>query len=249
MDTPLDILAFSPHPDDAELGCAGSLLLGIAGGLRVGIADMSRGELSSRGSLEQRQLEANQAAQLLGLTVRLALDLPDAAIGQDPEHRLAVVHLLRETRPRLVLAPYWEDRHPDHAAAGKLVREACFFAGVQKLGRGLPHKPERIYYFMLHYPFTPSFVVDITSVWPRKLEVLMAYASQFQANGAEPETALSQPEFLRSVEARSIWFGAMIGARFGEPFYCPGPVALDALPRLPGGTSTQGDVPLYNLHI
>jgi N-acetylglucosamine malate deacetylase 1 len=129
------------------------------------------------------------------------------------------------------------------------VREACFFAGVQKLGRGLLHKPQRVYYYMLHHPFTPSFVVDITSVWPRKLEVLKAYASQFQARGAGPETALSQSEFLRSVEARSIWFGAMIGARFGEPFYGPGPVALGELPRLPGETSTQGDFPLYNLYI
>ncbi|MBM4275476.1 MAG: bacillithiol biosynthesis deacetylase BshB1 [Deltaproteobacteria bacterium] len=248
MDQPLDILVFSPHPDDAELGCAGSLILAVEKGLRVGIADLSRGELASRGTPEQRNREAKKASETMGLGVRLSVDLPDSEIGNDPAHRLAVVQILRETRPRLVLAPYWKDRHPDHAAAGRLVREAFFFSGVKKLGAGHPHKPDKIFYYMLHCPFIPSFVVDITSVWLRKLAVLEAYASQFQSGGADPETALSQPEFLRFVEARSIWFGAMIGVKFGEPFYSPGPVPLGELPLMCGQSSTGGNFPPFNLY-
>jgi len=248
MDMPLDILVFSPHPDDAELGCAGSLLLAVERGLRVGVADLSRGELSSRGTPEQRNREINRASEMMGLSVRLSVDLPDSEIGADPAHRLAVMQILRETRPRLVLAPFWKDRHPDHAAAGRLVREAFFFSGVKKLGAGHPHKPEQIFYYMLHYPFSPSFVVDIMSVWPRKLAVLEAYASQFQSGGAEPDTALSHPEFLRFVEARALWFGAMIGVKFGEPFYLPGPVPLGELPLRCGQSSTGDNFPLYNLY-
>lgn len=248
MDRPLDLLAFSPHPDDAELGCGGSFILAADKGLDVAIADLSAGEMSSRGSLEQRQQEKEQAAKLLGLCGRWLVGLPDGEIGTDPAQRLPLIQLIRETRPRFVLAPYGQDRHPDHMAASKLVEEACFLAGVRKIGTGPPHRPERIYYYMIHRPFTPSFVLDISTVWDRKMAAVTAYKSQFQADGSGPETAISRPDFLRLVEARAIFFGAMIGSTYGEAFYLPGPVPLSELPGLTDPPLPPGELPAYSMY-
>ena len=248
MDSSLDILAFSPHPDDAELGCGGSLILAADAGLRVAIADLSEGEMASRGTAEQREREKQKATDLLGLCTRLSVGLPDTEIGTDPAHRLPVIQLVRETRPRIVLAPYWKDRHPDHAAAGKLVQEACFFAGVSKVGEGQPHRAERVYYYMLHHPFTPSFVVDISSVWERKMAVVVAYRSQVQSESGGVETALSRPEYMRFIKARAIYYGAMIGAGYGEPFYSPGPVPLRGLPGLTGPPPPPDKLPPYRVY-
>ena len=244
----MGILAFSPHPDDAELGCGGSLILAADAGLRVAIADLSEGEMASRGTAEQREREKQKATDLLGLCTRLSVGLPDTEIGTDPAHRLPVIQLVRETRPRIVLTPYWEDRHPDHAAAGKLVQEACFFAGVSKVGEGQTHRPERVYYYMLHHPFTPSFVVDISSVWERKMAVVAAYRSQVQSEGGGVETALSRPEYMRFIKARAIYYGAMIGAGYGEPFYSPGPVPLRGLPGLTGPPPPPDKLPPYRVY-
>ncbi len=130
LDQHLYILAFSPHPDDAELYCGGGLILAADQGLRVAIADLTAGELSSRGTPEHRVQETQRATEVLGLCNRFSLSLPDTKIGTDPAQRESLIRLIRETRPRIVLAPFWQDRHPDHAATGKLVREACFFADV-----------------------------------------------------------------------------------------------------------------------
>ncbi len=249
MDSPLDILAFSPHPDDAELGCGGSLILAVNAGLRVAIADLSKGEMASRGTAEQREREKQNAAAFLGLCARLAADSPDTEIGADPAHRLPILQLNRETRPRIVLAPYWKDRHPDHAAAGKLVQDGCFFAGVSKIGVGRPHRPERVYYYMLHHPFLPSFVVDISSVWERKIEVVAAYMSQLQSKGNGLETALSRPEYMRFIRARAIYYGAMIGAAYGEPFYSLGPVPLREFPGLTDPPLPSGELPPYSMYL
>ena len=247
MTDPLDILAFAAHPDDAEIGCGGSLLLAADQGRRVAVADMSAGEMSTRGTLPQRRQETEAASKLLGLSARLSLGLPDGCIGTDPAHRLPVIDVIRATRPRIVLAPFWEDRHPDHVAAGKLVREACFFAGVQKMGSGTPHRPENVYYYMLHHPFQPTFVIDIAKVWARKQAAMAAYASQFQAVDDGPQTAISQSGFGRFLEARSIYFGAMIGAAYGEPFYSPGPIALDLFPESVSASPAPGQLPAYSV--
>ena len=138
MNKPLDILAFAPHPDDVELGCGGSLILAADKGWKVAVADLTDGEMSSRGTPELRQQEIQRATALLGLTARYSIGLPDSAIGTSPEHREPVIELIRQTRPRIVLAPYWEDRHPDHVRASYLVKEASFFAGVGKLGPASP---------------------------------------------------------------------------------------------------------------
>jgi bacillithiol biosynthesis deacetylase BshB1 len=221
-----DILAFSPHPDDVELGCGGSLILAADHGLRVMVADLTLAEMSSRGTAAERAAETQAAAQLLGLTDRVNLELPDSRIGASPEHRLAVISLIRAVRPRLVLAPYWQDRHPDHEAASALVREACFYAGVGKVGAGPQHRPGQLCFYMIHTPFDPAFVIDVSAVWERRMAAVRAYASQFQPGQSGPATALSRSDFLRYIEARAITYGAMIGAAYGEPFALKGPVPL-----------------------
>lgn len=247
-DHPLDILVFSPHPDDAELGCGGSLILAADQGLRVAVADLSAGERSSRGTLEERGQEKQKAAELLGLRARFCLGLPDTDIGVDPAQRMPLIQIIRELRPRIVLAPYWEDRHPDHAAAGHLIRQACFLAGVSRVGSGSPYRPEWVYYYMLHQPFEPSFVVDVSTVWERRIAAVLAYRSQFLAEGAEPPTALSRPDFTRFLEARAIYFGAMIGAAYGEAFYLPGPLPSRQIPGLSDVPPPSGVLPPYRVY-
>ncbi len=244
----LDILAFAAHPDDAELGCGGSLILAADKGLKVSIADLSAAEMSSRGDVETRQQETAEASKRMGLIERENLGLPDTQIGSDPAHQLAIIQLIRKTRPRIVLAPYWEDRHPDHAATGRLVREACFLAGVGKVGQGTPHRPEKICYYMISHPFEPSFVVDISAVWDRKVAAVSAYESQFNPTREGPETPISQPGFMQLIEGRSIWFGKMIGAAYGEPFFMPGPVPLRDLPGAADDDLSPNSVPQYSMY-
>ena len=244
----LDILAIAAHPDDAELGCGGSLLLAARIGLRAAVVDLSAGEMSSRGTVESRAAEAEQAAGILGLSERRNLGLPDSKIGESSAESLsALIQLIRDTRPRIVLAPYWEDRHPDHEAAGRLVKKACFFAGVAKVGDGVPFRPQRLFYYMLSYPFIPAFVLDISDVWERKLEAITTYRSQFQSSEGGIRTAISEPGFLRLVEARAIWFGAMIGAAYGEPYYMPGPVPLVELPDMRASSVSDETLPPYSM--
>lgn len=245
MEDSLDILAFSPHPDDAELGCGGALILSGEQGLRVAIADLSAGEMASRGSAGQRQQEIKAASAILKLKFRLSLGLPDTALGQDPAHRLALIEVIRQHRPRIVLAPYWHDRHPDHAATGRLVRAASYYAGVAKVGKGRPHRPEQVIYYMLHQPFRPTFVLDISKVWPGKVAAVQAYGSQFQSEAAGPETAISRPGFWRFVEARAIYYGGLVGAAYGEPFFTAGPVGLAKLPGLDQPAPPPGQLPDY----
>ena len=248
MTEPLDILAFAPHPDDAELGCGGSLIRAVDQGLRVAVADLTVGEMGSRGTPESREHERQRAAELIGLQTRYTLGLPDSKIGADPSQRAPLIELIRQTRPRIVLIPYWEDRHPDHAAASQLVRNACFFAGVRKVGEGRPHRPERIYYYSLHSPFPPTFVIDVSSTWERKMAAIHAYQSQFQHNNGDVETALSSPNFMRTLEARAVWFGAMIGVAYGGAFYAPGPVILETFPGLNNQPPPPGEMPPYSIY-
>jgi len=242
---PVDILAVSPHPDDAELGCSGALILAAEKGLRVAIADVSEGDQASRGTPELRNRERKRAGELIGLCDRLSVGLPDAKIGTDPDHRLPLIRLIRETRPRIILSPYWSDRHPDHAATGRLVKEASFYAGVATVGTGRLYRPEKLFYYMIHHPFQPSFVLDISTVWQRKMEVLAAYKSQFESDGKGFETPISQPEFMKFIEARAVWFGAMIGTSYGEPFLSPGPIPLRELPGIGFRNPTKDGHPAY----
>ena len=244
----VDILAFSPHPDDAELGCGGSLILAADRGLRVVIADLSAGEMSSQGTPELRQNEKERASERLALWKRLAVGLPDSEIGTDSDQRLPIIQLVRDTRPRMILAPYHQDRHPDHEGASRLIKEACFLAGVSKVGIGTPYRPEQIYYYMIHSPFVPSLVVDISDVWERKMSAITAYQSQFKPEEDKPATAISKPDFLRFIEAQAIVFGAMIGTSYGEAFYLSGPVPLRGLPDLGKTFLPPGELPPYRVY-
>jgi bacillithiol biosynthesis deacetylase BshB1 len=248
MNVSIDILAFGAHADDIEIGCGGSLILAADQGLNIGVADLTDAEMSTRGTVDKRKEEAGEAARLIGLSHRWALGLPDTQVGTDADHVLPIIQLIRETRPRIVLAPFLEDRHPDHAAVGKLVRDACFLAGVAKVGEGARHRPTSIYHYMLSHPFEPSFVVDVSAVWNRKMATIEAYVSQFQSGGKDQDTAISQIGFMKFIEARSIWFGAMIGASHGEAFYTPGPVPLGELPSRIDSALLPGTLPPYSMY-
>jgi bacillithiol biosynthesis deacetylase BshB1 len=248
MNMSLDILAFGAHPDDIEIGCGGSLILAADKGFTTGAADLTHAEFSTRGTVDKRKEEASEATKIIGLSNRWTLGLPDTQIGSDANHVLPIIQLIRETKPRIVLAPYWQDRHPDHSAAGKLVRDACFLAGVGKVGEGDRHRPTRIYHYMLSHPFDPSFVLDISAVWNRKMAGIEAYMSQFQSGGKDQKTAISQHGFMQFIEARSIWFGAMIGAARGEAFYMPGPVPLSELPDCMDNSLSGDTLPPYSMY-
>ncbi|MDR3576055.1 MAG: bacillithiol biosynthesis deacetylase BshB1 [Anaerolineaceae bacterium] len=247
--TQVDILAFSPHPDDAELGCGGSLILAADRGLRVVIADLSDGEMSSQGTPQIRKSEKDCASEKLGLWKRLSVGLADTEIGANPAQRLPIIQLIRDLRPHLVLAPYRHDRHPDHEGASRLIKEACFFAGVSKIGTGQPHRPEHLFYYMIHSPLEPSFVIDISNVWERKMEAVNAYRSQFKPPvDGKASTAISQHGFLRFIEAQAIVFGAMVGASYGEAFYLSGPAPLNGFPGLENANpSMPGELPPYRV--
>jgi bacillithiol biosynthesis deacetylase BshB1 len=222
----LDILVFAPHPDDAEIGCGASLAMAAQSGYRVGIADLTRAERSTRGNPKLREQEATAAAEILGVHERFNLELPDTEVGTETHHRDPIIELIRTTRPRVVLAPYWQDRHPDHAATGRVVRDAYMLAGVAKVGVAEPHRPQRLYHYMLHHSFEPAFVSDVSGTWDQKIAAIRAFASQFPSHDDDPGAAPTAHGFLRHVEARAVHFGAMIGAAYGEPFFSAGPVSM-----------------------
>jgi bacillithiol biosynthesis deacetylase BshB1 len=230
----IHLAAFSPHPDDVEVFCGGTMLLAADAGFRTAVVDLTEGELSTNGDPVRRAAERAEANELLGLSERISLRLPDGGVGTTEEHRAAVVHVLRELRPAVVLAPYCQDRHPDHAAAGRLVQESCFFAGLARGADGPPHRPLRTYFYMLHHPFEPSLVVDISDVWSRRLRLLDVYESQFSLSGGAIPTAINDGSFRRMIEARAEWFGALAGVRYGEPLVVEGPLLLRSLPELDG---------------
>lgn len=217
-----DVLAFGPHPDDVEF-CAGGFMLSMRDrGLRCVVVDLTRGEASSRGTPASRAAETEAASARLGLAARENLGLPDAALDVTQAMTAPVTAAIRRWRPRLVVGPCPIDLHPDHVAAAELVKRAYYLATIGKAeGGGLPsHRPDALIHYYGHKEPTPSFVVDVSEVWARKLEVLACYASQLGLDGAKgPATNLTRPEFLARYEARFAYWGSRIGVRFGEPFW------------------------------
>jgi N-acetylglucosamine malate deacetylase 1 len=244
---PLEVLAFSAHPDDAEIGCGGALALATRLGLRVGVVDLTDGERATRGTPADRTREREEATRTLGLSERIALGLPDGELGPSRQTVALVVEVIRDARPRIVLAPNGVDRHPDHEAAGRLVRQACFEAGLGSVGGGALHRPAHQFSYMAHSPFDPSFVVDISAVWEQKRAAVACYRSQFSPDGGGPVTALSGGGFLELLEVRARWFGAMIGGRHGEPYLCRGPVPLSGLPGPPRRSASEGPSLEYSM--
>lgn len=233
----LDLLAFAAHPDDAELGCGGTLLLEAARGRVTGIVDLTLGELGTRGTPEIRTQEALAAAEVLGLAVRRNLGLADGFFRNDPESQLAVIRQVRELRPEVVLCNTPEDRHPDHGRASVLVTEACFLSGLRRIetldADGQPQppwRPKHVYHYIQDRWLQPDFVVDITAHWDRKREAISAFKSQFfNPDSREPQSYISSPEFWHFLEARFRDTGHLAGFEFGEGFIAGRKVGVKSL--------------------
>jgi len=220
IDSPsIDILAIAAHRDDVEQTCGGTLLVQQALGWRTGILDLTRGEGGTRGSAAEREAEANAAAKILHVAHREALDLPDGSLQNTLENRLKIAAVLRRLRPRVVILPYWQGRHPDHYTSATLGYEACFAAGLAKLDLpGEPHRPYKILYASLYADVRPSFVVDITPHMETRLQALLAYRSQY---GNQPEgSGLFVPEedIRERTFASARHYGLLAGVRYAEPF-------------------------------
>ncbi len=229
---PVEVLAFGPHPDDVELGCGGTLAKLVRQGLKVGIADLTRGEMGSRGSVPERTREAREAAEIIGASFRTNLEIPDAQIDNTPENREKIIALLRRTRPMLVFLPYRYDRHPDHAHASQLISEACFYSGVAKIcpALGQPFRPRRLIYYQISYELPACFYVDISEFFETKLKAVRAHRSQFH-NPDYPgeETFISSPEYFEAIEFRARSYGWKVGVRYAEPFWVREPLLIDDL--------------------
>ncbi|MGD9900200.1 MAG: bacillithiol biosynthesis deacetylase BshB1 [Calditrichaceae bacterium] len=216
----LNILAFGAHPDDVELFCSGTLIKMADLGYSVGIVDLTRGELSTRGNPETRLEEAKKAADIIKAKIRVNVGLPDGNIINNQSNRMKIIELLRFYKPEIVMIPYREDRHPDHVNASGLLKEACFQSGLAKIDSSTdPHRPENVIYYFNHALAEPSFVVDISNEFDRKMKAIKSYESQFHnPESNEPETYISSRIFMESVETRAKFFGFQIGAAYGEPF-------------------------------
>jgi bacillithiol biosynthesis deacetylase BshB1 len=216
---PVDVLAIAAHRDDVEQTCGGTLLRMAARGLRTGILDLTQGEAGTRGSAAEREAEADQAARLLGVTWRAALDLPDGAIENTIENRIKIARVLRELRPRVVILPYWQARHPDHAITGTLGYDACFVSGLAKVETGAaPHRPFKIVYASLYADVRPSFIVDITPFIEQRHAALMAYRSQYANQATGSALFVPEEEIRERTFAEARHYGLLAGVKYGEPF-------------------------------
>jgi bacillithiol biosynthesis deacetylase BshB1 len=236
----LDILAIAAHRDDVEQTCGGTLLKAAQRGQRTGILDLTKGEMGTRGTAEERAREASDAAAILGSQWRRALDIPDGRVENTWENRLKVAAIIRETRPRVLILPYWKGRHPDHYTASILGYEACFLAGLAKLdcsaalpglqagrpqdsrqdaGATLsPHRPFKIVYATLYYDIRPTFVVDISEQFEAKFASILAYKSQFSNQDAGKDLFPAHEEIRARVDAMARFYGMLGGVTHAEPF-------------------------------
>ncbi len=237
----LDILAIAAHRDDVEQTCGGTLLKAAQRGQRTGILDLTQGEMGTRGTAEDRAREAADAARILGASWRRALDIPDGRVENTWENRLKVASTIRETRPRVVILPYWKGRHPDHYTCSVLGYEACFLAGLSTLALGsqpqalsqsnssvgtssqkpeslAPHRPFKIIYATLYYDVRPTFVVDISSQFEQKFASILAYKSQFSDQEAGKDLFPAHNEIRARVDAMARYYGMLGGATYAEPF-------------------------------
>ena len=219
----LDALAFGAHADDVELACSGTLIkLGLLN-YKTGVVALTKGEMGTRGSVEIRAEEFAESGKSMGLAVQKMLDIPDARVEVTWENKLKIIQAIREYQPRIVFAPYWVTRHPDHEQTSRLVRESAYLAGLKKVDTGQePHRPQQVIYYQEVFEFKPSFIVDISATHERKVQAIMAYKSQFhhrdKGDYGNAETPISTPEFLDRITNRDRHYGDMIGVEFAEPF-------------------------------
>lgn len=224
--TKLDILVLAAHPDDAELGCSGTIAKHLALGYKVGVVDLTRGELGTRGSAEIRDQEAAAASEILGLTIRENLGIPDGFFSNTKEYQLKVIEAIRKYRPEIIIGNAYHDRHPDHGRANQLIEDASFLAGLRKIEtsvNGVPQqewRPKRVLHFIQDRYIKPDILIDISEYWDTKIASIYAYGSQFHNPNweNEPQTYISTPEFIHVIEARAREFGKSIGAKYAEGF-------------------------------
>jgi bacillithiol biosynthesis deacetylase BshB1 len=216
---PLHILAAAAHPDDIELSCAGTLIKMAKKGYRVGILDLTRGEMGTRGTPEQRLQEAEEAARIMGISVRENAGLPDGRLVPNEELKLTLIKALRRWRPALWIVPCTQERHPDHAAVGQAGLDAAFLAGLRKIETGQAmFRPTWTLQYFCRNDSDYSFIVDVSDVFDLRMKAILSYQSQFDPAGGDPQTYISRPQFLEMIEARARYFGSKIEAAYGEPF-------------------------------
>jgi len=229
-----DVLAIAAHRDDVEQTCGGTLLRMAARGLRTAILDLTAGEAGTRGTAEDRAREAREAANLLGVGWREALDLPDGAIENTLENRVKIVRVLRQLRPRVVILPYWQARHPDHAIVASLGYQACFLSGLAKIETAAKsHRPFKIVYASLYADVRPTFIVDITPFIEQRHSALMAYRSQYANQAAGGGLFVPQDEIRERTFAEARHYGLLAGVKYGEPFVQKEVGLVDDLTLLP----------------
>lgn len=221
----LDILVITVHPDDAELGCGGTIASHVAMGKKVGIVDLTRGEMGTRGTVEVREQEANAASKVLGVSVRENLSMADGFFANDREHQLQLIKAIRRYQPDLVIANAIKDRHPDHGRAALLAKDACFLSGLRMIetkdeGKSQESwRPKQVWHMVQSMYITPDVVVDVSAHWETKMEAIRCFKSQFDASeGDDPGTFLTTPLFMKFVEARGQEYGHAIGVAYGEGF-------------------------------
>jgi bacillithiol biosynthesis deacetylase BshB1 len=230
----LDILAIAAHRDDVEQTCGGTLLAMHARGWRTGILDLTQGESGTRGTADQRRAEAEAAARLLKVAQREALDLPDGNVENTQANRLKIAAVLRRLRPRVVILPYWQGRHPDHYTTATLGYEACFASGLAKLDiPGAPHRPYKILYASLYADVRPSFVVDITPFIEQRLQSLLAYRSQYANQSAGGGLFVPEEDIRERTFSTARHYGLLAGVRYAEAFVQKEVGLIDDLMLLP----------------
>jgi bacillithiol biosynthesis deacetylase BshB1 len=227
----VDLIAFGAHPDDVELFCGGTLLKCAKSGKKTGVVDLTQGELSTRGNVEIRAKEAQEAAKILKLSFRENTNIPDGKIENSEENQQKIINILRLRRPKLVLIPFWDDRHPDHKNASQLLSDALFYSGLVKIETDhAAYRPDRIVFYFHHEISDPSFVVDISGEFDQKIEAIESYRSQFyQPDSKEPETYISSKAFRDLIEVRAKYFGFQVGVAYGEPFRIKDPLKINNL--------------------
>jgi N-acetylglucosamine malate deacetylase 1 len=229
----LDLLAIAAHPDDVEQTCGGTLLRMAEAGYRTGIIDLTAGDMGTRGSPEVRVSESTDAAKILKVSHRENLHFPDARLENSMAGRMTLAQRIRELRPRTVILPYWEGRHPDHYRTAELGYEACFLAGLRKIDPyPEPHRPYKIVYSSLYANVTPSFVVDITPQFERRMESLLAYRSQYGEVSDGAALFPDEPEIRDRLAATARFYGNLIGVKYGEPFVVKETMRVDDLVAL-----------------
>jgi bacillithiol biosynthesis deacetylase BshB1 len=228
---PVDLLVFGPHPDDLEIGMAGTVARHISLGHRVGLCDLTRGEMGSNGTVVERDAEAEAARATLGASWRINLEIPDRAIGSTPDHASRAAALIRRSQPRTVALPYWSDRHPDHVAASAMLTEAVFNAGLRRFpAAGEAWKPEWTCYYFINDHVPPSFVVDVSGHYDIKRRALACHVSQFAPHGPDAvATRLTTSRFQQLIESRDALFGAQSGVAFAEGFVVKQPLVRSNL--------------------